>query len=47
MFFDWGVGLETELDLRSDFRVSLAQWIASENLQAQTSTEIQQIHPQS
>lgn len=47
MGFDWGVGLETELDLRNYFKVTLAQWIASENSQAQTLTEIQQIYPQS
>lgn len=47
MFFDWGFGLETELDLRNYFKVTLAQWIASENSQAQTLTEIQQIYLQS
>lgn len=47
MVFQWGVGLETELDLRNYFKLTLAQWITSENSQAQTLTEIQQIYPQS
>lgn len=30
-FFDWGVGLETELNQRINLRVSMIQWMASEN----------------
>lgn len=40
MFFDWGVGLETELNQRIDLRVSMIEWTASDNSQSQTLTEI-------